>query len=114
MTYTVETPRSKKRRLRWPKLPLAERQLAWTGRALLLLLPVLAFALVEYLNYNSWDDFTPVQIALNLAWYYLIAGAVHLLAGRTVLAAGLSPALHRGPDASGLFFSAGTILRAGC
>ena len=72
MTYTVETPRSKKRRLRWPKLPLAERQLAWTGRALLLLLPVLAFALVEYLNYNSWDDFTPVQIALNLAWYYLL------------------------------------------
>ena len=72
MTYTVETPRSKKRRLRWPKLPLAERQLAWTGRALLLLLPVLAFVLVEYLNYNSWDDFTPVQIALNLAWYYLL------------------------------------------
>ena len=36
----------KKRRLRWPKLPLAERQLAWTGRALLLLLPVLAFVLV--------------------------------------------------------------------
>lgn len=72
MTYTVETPRSKKRRLRWPKLPLAERQLAWTGRALLAVLPVLAFVLVEYLNYNSWDDFTPVQIALNLAWYYLL------------------------------------------
>ena len=33
---------------------------------------MLAFALVEYLNYNSWDDFTPVQIALNLAWYYLL------------------------------------------
>mgnify|MGYP005754033613 FL=1 len=72
MTYTVETPRSKKRRLRWPKLPLAERQLAWTGRALLAVLPVLAFVLVEYLNYNSWDDLTPVQIALNLAWYYLL------------------------------------------
>ena len=72
MTYTVETPRSKKRRLRWPKLPLAERQLAWTGRALLAVLPVLAFVLVEYLNYNSWDDLPPVQIALNLAWYYLL------------------------------------------
>ena len=72
MTYTVETPRSKRRRLRWPKLPLAERQLAWTGRALLALLPVLAFVLVEYLNYNGWDDFTPVQVALNLAWYYLL------------------------------------------
>ena len=55
MTYTVETPRSRRLRLRWPKLPLAERQLAWTGRALLLLLPVLAFVLVEYLNYNSWE-----------------------------------------------------------
>ena len=33
---------------------------------------MLAFVLVEYLNYNSWDDFTPVQIALNLAWYYLL------------------------------------------
>ena len=87
MTYTVETPRSKKRRLRWPKLPLAERQLAWTGRALLLLLPVLAFALVEYLNYNSWDDFTPVQIALNLAWYYLLELVFYFVRRRRGVAA---------------------------
>ena len=87
MTYTVETPRSKKRRLRWPKLPLAERQLAWTGRALLLLLPVLAFALVEYLNYNSWDDFTPVQIALNLAWYYLLELVLYFVRRRRRAAA---------------------------
>ena len=87
MTYTVETPRSKKRRLRWPKLPLAERQLAWTGRALLLLLPVLAFALVEYLNYNSWDDFTPVQIALNLAWYYLLELVFYFVRRRRRVAA---------------------------
>lgn len=87
MTYTVETPRSKKRRLRWPKLPLAERQLAWTGRALLLLLPVLAFALVEYLNYNSWDDFTPVQIALNLAWYYLLELVFYFIRRRRRIAA---------------------------
>ena len=87
MTYTVETPRSKKRRLRWPKLPLAERQLAWTGRALLLLLPVLAFVLVEYLNYNSWDDFTPVQIALNLAWYYLLELVFYFVRRRRRVAA---------------------------
>ena len=87
MTYTVETPRSKKRRLRWPKLPLAERQLAWTGRALLLLLPVLAFVLVEYLNYNSWDDFTPVQIALNLAWYYLLELVFYFIRRRRRIAA---------------------------
>ena len=87
MTYTVETPRSKKRRLRWPKLPLAERQLDWTGRALLLLLPVLAFVLVEYLNYNSWDDFTPVQIALNLAWYYLLELVFYFVRRRRRVAA---------------------------
>ena len=87
MTYTVETPRSKKRRLRWPKLPLAERQLAWAGRALLLLLPVLAFVLVEYLNYNSWDDFTPVQIALNLAWYYLLELVFYFVRRRRRVAA---------------------------
>ena len=87
MTNTVETPRTKKRRLRWPKLPLAERQLAWTGRALLLLLPVLAFVLVEYLNYNSWDDFTPVQIALNLAWYYLLELVFYFVRRRRRIAA---------------------------
>ena len=87
MTYTVETPRSRRLRLRWPKLPLAERQLAWTGRALLLLLPVLAFALVEYLNYNSWDDFTPVQIALNLAWYYLLELVFYFVRRRRRVAA---------------------------
>lgn len=38
----------------------------------MLLAPLLSFTLVEYLNYNNpWTDFTPLQIALNLAWYYL-------------------------------------------
>ncbi len=72
MTYTVDTPRSRRRRLRWPRLPLGEWQAAWTTRALMLLAPLLSFTLVEYLNYNNpWTDFTPLQIALNLAWYYL-------------------------------------------
>ena len=71
MTYTVDTPRSR-RRFRWPRLPLGEGQAAWTTRALMLLAPLLSFTLVEYLNYNNpWTDFTALQIALNLAWYYL-------------------------------------------
>ena len=38
----------------------------------MLLAPLLSFTLVEYLNYNNpWTDFTALQIALNLAWYYL-------------------------------------------
>lgn len=38
----------------------------------MLLPPCLSFTLVEYLNYNNpWTDFTSLQIALNLAWYYL-------------------------------------------
>ena len=71
MTYTVDTPRSR-RRFRWPRLPLGEGQAAWTTRALMLLAPLLSFTLVEYLNYNNpWTDFTSLQTALNLAWYYL-------------------------------------------
>ena len=71
MTYTVDTPRSR-RRFRWPRLPLGEGQAAWTTRALMLLAPLLSFPLVEYLNYNNpWTAFTSLQIALNLAWYYL-------------------------------------------
>ena len=72
MTYTVDTPRSWRRRFRWPRLPLGEGQAAWTTRALMLLAPLLSFTLVEYLNYNNpWTDFTSLQTALNLAWYYL-------------------------------------------
>ena len=87
MTYTVEAPRGRQRRFRRPRLPLTEGQLAWTGRALLVFLPLLAFALVEYLNYNSWDDFTPVQAALNLAWYYLLELVFYFLRRRRRIAA---------------------------
>ena len=87
MTYTVEAPRGRQRRFRRPRLPLTEGQLAWTGRALLVFLPLPAFALVEYLNYNSWDDFTPVQIALNLAWYYLLELVFYFVRRRRRVAA---------------------------
>ena len=87
MIHTRETLRSRRRRFRRPRLPLTEGQCAWTGRALLLLLPWLAFVLVEYLNYNSWDDFTPVQIALNLAWYYLLEGILYFARRRRRISA---------------------------
>ena len=93
MTYTVDTPRSR-RRFRWPRLPLGEGQAAWTTRALMLLAPLLSFTLVEYLNYNNpWTDFTSLQIALNLAWYYLGELFFYFVLRRRALPAGR--ALHR-------------------
>ena len=57
--------------------------------------PLLCFFLVECMNYNyaPWKDFSLLQIGLNLVWYYMIAGAVYLLAGRLVLSAGISAGL---------------------
>lgn len=57
--------------------------------------PLLCFFLVECMNYNyaPWRDFSLLQIGLNLVWYYMIAGAVYLLAGRLVLSAGISAGL---------------------
>ena len=46
-------------------------------------MPLLTFTLVETLNYNNpWTDFTPLQIALNLVWYYLGALFFYFLRGR--------------------------------
>ena len=76
------------RRLRWPRLALSERWYRWVGRGTMVLSPLLAFTLVEYLNYNEpWTDFTPVQIGLNLAWYYLLELILYFLRGRRVSAA---------------------------
>ena len=76
------------RRLHWPHLALSERWYRWVGRGTMVLSPLLAFTLVEYLNYNEpWTDFTPVQIGLNLAWYYLLELILYFLRGRRVSAA---------------------------
>ena len=76
------------RRLRWPRLALSERRYRWVGRGTMVLSPLLAFTLVEYLNYNEpWADFTPLQIGLNLAWYYLLELILYFLRGRRVSAA---------------------------
>ena len=87
MTDLVERPQRRKRKWAYPKLSMGERQAVWTGRVLLLLAPLLSFTLVEYLNYNNpWTSFTPVQIALNLVWYYLGEMALWLLRGRRTAA----------------------------
>lgn len=56
--------------------------------------PLLGFMLVEVLNWNDlFTSFTPLQVALNLAFYYLIAGIVYLIVGRRNLSCGISTAL---------------------
>ena len=66
----------------------------WLSRLMWLAGPLLGYTLVESLNHNNgWTDFSPLQIVLNLAWYYLVAGLVFLLAGRRQLSAGISAAL---------------------
>ena len=77
-----------KRRLRWHKVALSEGKYRWLGRGVLVLAPLLAFTLVEYLNYNDpWQDFTPMQIGLNLIWYYLLELIFYFGRGRRVSAA---------------------------
>ncbi|WP_243426059.1 LTA synthase family protein [Flavonifractor plautii] len=94
MSNPIETPEapavlepqtSPKRRfrLKWPKLPLSPRQYWWTTMVLLIVVPLLSFTMVEYLNYNDpWKDFTPAQILLNLVWYYFGELFFYFLRGR--------------------------------
>lgn len=78
----------KKRGFHWPKLALSEGRYRWVGRGVLVLAPLLAFTLVEYLNYNDpWRDFSPMQIGLNLIWYYLLELIFYFARGRRVSAA---------------------------
>lgn len=60
----------------------------WLGRLLWLAGPLLGYTLVEALNHNNgWTSFSALQVALNLMWYYLLAGAAFLLIGRRNLSA---------------------------
>ena len=87
MANTTAT-QEQKRRFHWPKVALSERWYRWVGRGVMVLSPLLAFTLVEYLNYNDpWTGFTPVQIGLNLVWYYLLELVIYFLRGRRVSAA---------------------------
>ena len=52
-------------------LSLGDRAAARCRWAAFVLGPLLAFVLVEQMNYNYlvWEELTPLQIALNLVWY---------------------------------------------
>ena len=70
-------------RLKWPKPHMTPRQYWWTTMVLLIVVPLLSFTLVEHMNYNDpWKDFSPAQILLNLAWYYLGELFFYFLRGR--------------------------------
>ncbi len=87
------------------RLDLGEKAARWLSRALWLLVPLLGHYMVEILNYNSplsdpkyWSEplalhLTWTEHILGLIWYYLIAGAVWLLRGKTVPAARIAAIL---------------------
>ena len=78
-----QTPRKRRLRLKWPKLAMSPRQYWWTTMVLLIVVPLISFTMVEYLNYNDpWKDFTPAQILLNLVWYYFGELFFYFLRGR--------------------------------
>ena len=76
-------------------LHLGDRAAARCRWAALLLGPLLAFVLVEQMNYNYlvWEELSALQITLNLVWYYMAAGLLYLVTGRVRLTAGLTTGL---------------------
>ena len=78
-----QTPPKRRFRLKWPKLAMSPRQYWWTTMVLLIVVPLISFTMVEYLNYNDpWKDFTLAQILLNLVWYYFGELFFYFLRGR--------------------------------
>ena len=70
------------------RLRAGERTAVWLRRLCFVLSPLFGFAMVEVLNYNDpLSSFTPLYLALNLAFYYLIAMALYLITGRAKLSA---------------------------
>lgn len=56
--------------------------------------PFLGYCLVEVLNWNNpFTSFTPLQVCLNLAFYYLAAFLIWLICGRRNLSCGIATAL---------------------
>lgn len=71
-------------------LPLGETAGRVLSRVMWALGPLVGFAIVEYLNYNTWGSLSTLQVTLNLGFYYLIAGFLHLLIGRRGLSCGVA------------------------
>ena len=74
------------------ELNLEEKAVARCRWGAFVLGPLLSFVLVEQMNYNYlvWKELSALQIALNLAWYYMLAGVLYLVTGRVRLTAGLT------------------------
>jgi len=82
-TITLKKSGARKRRTYLPKLPISETRATLIYRILFIITPLLAFALVEMLNYNNAvTSFTPLQVCLNLIWYYLLELALYFIRGR--------------------------------
>lgn len=75
------------------RLQTGARLGTWLSRGAWALGPMLGFLWVEVLNYNSLASFTPLQIALNLGFYYTISGVVYLIFGRRNLSCAVSTVL---------------------
>lgn len=74
-----------KERKRWhyPKLPLQRDTAQWLSRLFFVLGPLVSYSLVEILNYNQpWSSFSPLQMVLNLVWYYMGALFFYFVLGR--------------------------------
>ena len=81
ITPDVHTGRGRRRTL-FPKLPLSPRQYRWISLLIFLAVPLVSFSIVEILNYNNpFTSFTPLQVALNLVWYYLGEAFFYFLRG---------------------------------
>ena len=81
----------------WDKYVTEER----LSGALFIIGPILLYTLVEILNNNSpWSRLSPLQIALNLLWYYIVYGIVLAVVGRVKLSSAI---------ASVMFFILGNV-----
>ncbi len=80
----INKGKQRRRRVYLPKLPVSQQRAEQIYRFLFVVTPLVSFALVEMLNYNNiFTSFTPVQICLNLAWYYLLEFVLYFIRGRT-------------------------------
>lgn len=73
------------------RLRLGEKAALWLGRLCFVLYPFAGFCTVEFLSgLDPFATLSPLYLALNLAFYYLIALLLYLITGRTKLSAGIS------------------------
>ncbi|NCE64536.1 LTA synthase family protein [Pseudoflavonifractor sp. 524-17] len=75
--------RKKRRQGHALQLPVDQKTALTLARLLFFLGPLLAYTCVELLNNNQpWGEFSPLQVALNLVWYYLIELIFYFVLGQ--------------------------------